>query len=158
MKWFFQNLIILAFRSFQLQGHSSCPVIRAILRSQALYPAAAIFPTNLISRYYLPQVKYGGRSPQVYLSSMSRDVHSCTHWLRPRNSPSPRITRALLPVGQQRQTTSLCDPLLSTFKGATHSLSCQLDCIFVKKLRIITKYKPYVTSKSGAGITQPFHK
>jgi hypothetical protein len=32
---------------------------------------------------------------------MSRDVHSCTHWLRPRNSPlAPRIwtriTRALL--------------------------------------------------------------
>jgi hypothetical protein len=28
----------------------------------------------------------------VYLGSMSRDVHSCTHWLRPRNpSPSPRV-------------------------------------------------------------------
>jgi hypothetical protein len=34
-------------------------------------------------------VKYGGRSPKfkVHLGSMSRDVHSCTHWLRPRNSP-----------------------------------------------------------------------
>jgi hypothetical protein len=34
--------------------------------------------------------------------SMSRDVHRCTHWLRPRNSPPPspriwtRITKALL--------------------------------------------------------------
>jgi hypothetical protein len=29
----------------------------------------------------------------VYLGSMSRDVHSCTPWLRPRNPfpPSPRI-------------------------------------------------------------------
>jgi hypothetical protein len=26
---------------------------------------------------------------QVYLGSMSRDVHSCTHWLRPRNLSHP---------------------------------------------------------------------
>ncbi len=26
---------------------------------------------------------------QSYWGSMSRDVHSCTHWLRPRNSPPP---------------------------------------------------------------------
>jgi hypothetical protein len=25
--------------------------------------------------------------PKVYLGSMSRDMHSCTHWLRPRDSP-----------------------------------------------------------------------
>jgi hypothetical protein len=24
---------------------------------------------------------------KVYLGSMSRDVHSCTHWLRPRTPP-----------------------------------------------------------------------
>jgi hypothetical protein len=44
---------------------------------------------------------------------MSRDVHSCTHLLRPRNS-------LLFPhldsyyegaIGQKRQTTSLCNPL-----------------------------------------------
>ncbi len=39
-------------------------------------------------------------------------VYSCTHWLRPRNSPLPPhlglYTRALL-VSQDR-TTSLCDP------------------------------------------------
>jgi hypothetical protein len=32
-------------------------------------------------------VKYGGRSPKYNLGSMSRDVHRCTHWRRPRNSP-----------------------------------------------------------------------
>jgi hypothetical protein len=26
---------------------------------------------------------------QIYLGSMLRDVHSCTHWLRPRNSLPP---------------------------------------------------------------------
>jgi hypothetical protein len=26
---------------------------------------------------------------KVYLGSMSRDVHSCSHWRRPRNSPLP---------------------------------------------------------------------
>jgi hypothetical protein len=26
---------------------------------------------------------------QVYLGSMSRDVHSCTHWLRPNDPPIP---------------------------------------------------------------------
>ncbi len=42
---------------------------------------------------------------QVYLGSMSRDVHSCTHWLRPRNPPNPPhldlYTRALL-VSKER--------------------------------------------------------
>ncbi len=28
---------------------------------------------------------------KVYLGSMSRDMHSYTHWLRPRNRQSPRI-------------------------------------------------------------------
>jgi hypothetical protein len=41
-------------------------------------------------------VAVGRRGPiwskisKVYLGSMSRDVHSCTHWLRPRNSPPSR--------------------------------------------------------------------
>ncbi len=26
---------------------------------------------------------------QSFLGSMSRDLHSCTHWLRPRNPPPP---------------------------------------------------------------------
>jgi hypothetical protein len=26
---------------------------------------------------------------KVYLGSMSRDVHSCSHWLKPRNPPPP---------------------------------------------------------------------
>jgi hypothetical protein len=29
------------------------------------------------------------RLTKVYLGSMSRDEHSCTHWLRPHNSPVP---------------------------------------------------------------------
>ncbi len=37
---------------------------------------------------------------KVFLGSISLDVHSCTHWMRPRNPPPPciwtRITRALL--------------------------------------------------------------
>ncbi len=28
---------------------------------------------------------------QSNLGSMSRDVHSCSHWLRPRKPPPPRI-------------------------------------------------------------------
>jgi hypothetical protein len=46
---------------------------------------------------------------------MSRDVHSCTHWLRPSNSPPPpRHLDSYYEgaIGQQRLTTSLCDPLV----------------------------------------------
>ncbi len=50
-----------------------------------------------------PYVKYGGRSPKFTWVPCHEicTLHSCTHWLRPRNSPlSPRIgtriTRALL--------------------------------------------------------------
>ncbi len=50
----------------------------------------------------LPQVKYGVRS----LKFIWAPVYSSTHWLRPRN---PK--RALL----LRQTTSLCDPLGSSY-------------------------------------------
>jgi hypothetical protein len=49
---------------------------------------------------------------------MSRDVHSCTHWLRPRNPPSPIPTQLGLvyegAIGQPRQTTSLCNHLMSS--------------------------------------------
>jgi hypothetical protein len=31
------------------------------------------------------QVKYGVRYQKISLGSMSRDVHSCTHWLIPHN-------------------------------------------------------------------------
>ncbi len=46
---------------------------------------------------------------------MSRDVHSCTHQLRPHNSPpSPHLGSYYEgPIGQQRQTTSLCYPLIT---------------------------------------------
>jgi hypothetical protein len=45
---------------------------------------------------------------QSYLVSMSRDVHSRTHWLRPRNPPPPPIPRIAMglvsegAIGQQR--------------------------------------------------------
>jgi hypothetical protein len=43
---------------------------------------------------------------------MSRDVLSCTHWLRPRNSPiTPHWDLTEGAVGQQRETTSLCNLL-----------------------------------------------
>jgi hypothetical protein len=44
---------------------------------------------------------------------MSRDVHSCTHWLRPRNPPPPAFGLVYEgAIGQQRQTTSLFNPLV----------------------------------------------
>jgi hypothetical protein len=46
---------------------------------------------------------------------MSRYVHSCTHWLRdPRKSPPPPHLDSHYEgaIGQQRQTTSLCNSLL----------------------------------------------
>jgi hypothetical protein len=45
-------------------------------------------------------------------------VHSCVHWMRPRNPPPPRIYEGA--VGQPRYTTSLCNPLgriLLKFRG-----------------------------------------
>jgi hypothetical protein len=52
---------------------------------------------------------------QIYLGSMSRDVHSCSHWLRPRNPPPPfpRIW-AHTTRGAIGQTTSSCNPLVAT--------------------------------------------
>ncbi len=40
-------------------------------------------------------------------------VHSCTHWLRPRNPPPPPAFGLIYEgaIGQPRQTTSLYDPL-----------------------------------------------
>ncbi len=48
---------------------------------------------------------------------MSRDVHSCTHWLRPRNPLNPSAFGLVYEgaIGQLRQTTSLCNPLLPGF-------------------------------------------
>jgi hypothetical protein len=44
---------------------------------------------------------------------MSRDVHSCTHWPRPRNPPYPPVLGLVYEgaIGQQRKTTSLCNSL-----------------------------------------------
>ncbi len=43
-------------------------------------------------------------------------VHSCTHWLRPRNAPPPHAFGLVYEgaIGQPRRTTSLCDPLVNT--------------------------------------------
>jgi hypothetical protein len=49
---------------------------------------------------------------KVYVGSMPRDVHSCTHWLRPGNPPSPGLVYEGA-IGQQI-TTSLCNPLETT--------------------------------------------
>ncbi len=56
-----------------------------------------------------PQVRYGVRSPKVYLGSC---VQLCAHWLRPRNSPLPPAFGFIYEgaIGQPKQTTSLCDP------------------------------------------------
>jgi hypothetical protein len=42
------------------------------------------------------------------------NVHSCTHWLIPRNPPPPPPEIGLIyesAIGQPKETTSLCDPL-----------------------------------------------
>ncbi len=59
---------------------------------------------------------------------MSRDVHSCTHWLRPRNSPPPRIwtriARALLVSKDRRHFfVTPCSTVSSGFasiRGGVH--------------------------------------
>ncbi len=55
---------------------------------------------------------------KVYLGSMSCDVHSRTHWLRPRNPPSPFPVPPRPLIGTRKRerhwsakTTSLCNPL-----------------------------------------------
>ncbi len=55
---------------------------------------------------------------KVYLGTMSRDVHSCTHWLRPRNPPHPLAFGLVYEgtIGMPRQTTSPCDPLGSHYQ------------------------------------------
>jgi hypothetical protein len=54
-------------------------------------------------------VKYGVRSPKFIWAP----VYSCTHWLRPRNSPPPPAFGLTYEgaIGQPRETTSLCNPL-----------------------------------------------
>ncbi len=42
-------------------------------------------------KVYIPWVKYGGTDLQSFFGSMLRDVHSLTHWLRPRNFPPPAL-------------------------------------------------------------------
>ncbi len=46
-----------------------------------------------------------------FLGSMSRDVHSCIHWLRPRNSP-PVPAFGLAVALRGRYWASLCNPLV----------------------------------------------
>ncbi len=45
-------------------------------------------------------------------------VHSCTLWLRTRNSPLPPAFGLIYEgaIGQPRYTTSLCEPLLVAWK------------------------------------------
>ncbi len=45
---------------------------------------------------------------------LSRDVYSCTHWLRPRTPPPTLGLVQEGAIGQPRQTTSLCNPLYKT--------------------------------------------
>jgi hypothetical protein len=65
-------------------------------------PKPVHFPTatSLTCSYSRDVSSHRLNMEAVCLGSMSRDVHSCTHWLRPRNPPSsPALdsyTRALL--------------------------------------------------------------
>ncbi len=68
----------------------------------------------------------GNTSREVHI----RTIHICTHWLKPRNTPPP-IPPAFGfvyegAIGQQRQTTSLCTPLLEGVGACSsvHSVHC----------------------------------
>jgi hypothetical protein len=54
---------------------------------------------------------------------MLRDVHSCTHWLRLRNPPNPPSFGLAYEdaICQQRQMTSLCNPLVTIKHTTTKS-------------------------------------
>jgi hypothetical protein len=87
---------------------------------------------------------------------MSRDVHCCTHWLRPRNPPPHPPALGLVcecAIGRQRQTTSLCNRLIkwkvgsspfSPFSEKIGSNHCRFGGR--KKLSIV------VTPRGGRGV------
>ncbi len=58
-----------------------------------LFTTVAHFDQLDQNRYLPSHVKYGIKDLQKKLiwAPCARDVHSCTHWLRPRNPPPPRI-------------------------------------------------------------------
>jgi hypothetical protein len=62
---------------------------------------------------------------------MSRDVHSFTHWLRPRNPPLPPAFGLVNEgaIGQQRQTTSLCNPLVIAYTANKGPVRIQNKCL-----------------------------
>ncbi len=61
---------------------------------------------------------------KVYLGYMSRDVHICSHWLRPRNPPPPAfgLLYSRGAIGLLRQTTSPCNTLVDLH--VTRRLQC----------------------------------
>jgi hypothetical protein len=64
---------------------------------------------------------------QSFLGSMSRDVHSCTHWLRPRNPPlCPRNTRALL-VSKDRRHLFVTPLVCEKFSTALQDFACPMQ-------------------------------
>ncbi len=79
---------------------------------------------------------------EAYLASMSRDVHSCTHWRRPRNPPPPipshwdSNTRALLVSKDRRHLFVSCNPLLHTFND-------------VGKIFFFVKTRPFYNLRYG---------
>ncbi len=51
------------------------------------------------------------KNREIFPHTLGNFVHSCTNWLRPRNPPPPAFGLIYEgPIGQPRQTTSLCDP------------------------------------------------
>ncbi len=55
-------------------------------------------------------------------------MHSCTYWLRSRNPPPPLIWAHIRgrAIGQARQTTSLCDPLLALYCSKNKEEKCRI--------------------------------
>ncbi len=75
------------------------------------------FNSVLFVAFYC-QVKYGDRSPKFIQAPC--DVHSFTHWLSPPNSPHLDSYYEGA-IGQQRQTTSLSNPLTVAQQGTMYT-------------------------------------
>ncbi len=66
---------------------------------------------------------------KVYLGSISRDVHSCTHWLRPRNSLTPPAFELVL---QRRYWSAKIDDIFATPAAPPHPPTGPMYFVFCR--------------------------
>ncbi len=78
------------FASSSICWASSLVDHKPVFRIQNIFPTFFKYEVRSPdSEYFQHRVQCGVRSPEGYLGSMSRDVHSCSHWLRPCLQPPP---------------------------------------------------------------------